>query len=387
MKAAFTRPSATTDFPSPCDERPYEAFARGTHTEDERSRVIGRPSGSTMLATGVLSVGLIVPSGMHALAADGHPVALPAIDLPAAKRIVFTMNGFTESSISFASTVAEFLADRRITPAADDFLSVDPATPLSDGLAVEYRPAVAVTIDDGTGVRTVRSTAPTVQKALAENGIRLAKHDRVEPSLAAPLAADLAIRVIRVKTWTERIRHRIAATIEKRYDLDRPAGTRVVDPGAPGIVEDLVKYDLREHRATPISTLVSTRVVRVPRPKVVVEGLGGDVRRLSSLATRGVEKTLHLAQSALSMLATAYTANCSGCSGMTASGVRAGFGVVAVDPSVIPLGTRMYIPGYGRAIAGDTGGAIHGRRIDLGFETNDAALAFGSRPVQVYLLK
>jgi 3D (Asp-Asp-Asp) domain-containing protein len=341
-----------------------------------------------MLATGVLSMGLIVPSGMHALAADGHPVALPAIDFPAAKRISFTMNGFTESSISFAATVGEFLADRRITPAADDFLNVDPSTPLSDGLAVEYRPALPVTIDDGAGIRTVRSTAPTVAKLLAENGVRLAKHDRVEPALAAPLAADLAVRVIRVKTWTERIRHRIAATIEKRYDLDWPAGhTQVVDPGSPGIVEDLVKYDLRERRAAPVSTLVSTRIVRIPRPKVVVEGLGGDVRRLSSLATRGVEKTLHLAQSALSMLATAYTANCSGCSGMTASGVRAGFGVVAVDPSVIPLGTRMYIPGYGRAVAGDTGGDIHGRRIDLGFETNDAALAFGSRPVQVYLLK
>jgi uncharacterized protein YabE (DUF348 family)/3D (Asp-Asp-Asp) domain-containing protein len=341
-----------------------------------------------MLASGVLSVGLLVPNGMHALAAEGHPVALPAIDLPAAKRIVFTMNGFSESSITFASTVAEFLADRRITPAPDDFLSVDPATPLSDGLAIEYRPALAITLDDGTRLRTVRSTAPTVAKLLADSGVKLAKHDRVEPALSAPLAADVAVRVIRVKTWTERIRHRIAATIEKRYDLDRPAGkTNVVDPGAPGVVEDLVKFDIRDHRAAPVATLVSTRIVRIARPRVVVEGLGGDVRRLSSLASRGVEKTLHLAQSALSMLATAYTAQCSGCSGTTATGTRAGFGIVAVDPSVIPLGTRMYIPGYGRAIAGDTGGDIRGRRIDLGFESNDAALAFGSRPVQVYLLK
>jgi 3D (Asp-Asp-Asp) domain-containing protein len=339
-----------------------------------------------MLATGVLSVGLIVPSGMHALAAD-HKAALPSLDMPSAKRIAFRSGAYTESAITYASTVNEFLNERHIVLATDDFLSVDPATPLADGLVVEYRPAYTVTIDDGTGTRTVRSSAASVGHFLAENGIAVAKHDRVVPSAMSPLAADLAVRVIRVKTWTERLRHRIAETIEKRYDLDRPAGQAVVQQGSPGIAEDVVRYVRREGNHAPVSTIVSTRVVRMPRPKVVVEGLGGDVRKLSALATRGVEKTLGLANSALSMLATAYTARCSGCSGYTASGARAGFGVVAVDPAVIPLGTRMYIPGYGRAVAGDTGGSIHGKRIDLGFETNSAAMQFGSRAVQVYLLK
>ena len=87
------------------------------------------------------------------------------------------------------------------------------------------------------------------------------------------------------------------------------------------------------------------------------------------------------------MVATAYSADCPGCSGRTATGRPAGHGVVAVDPSVIPLGTHMSIPGYGEAVAADTGGAIRGRRIDLGFASNAAADRFGRRPVTVYLFK
>jgi 3D (Asp-Asp-Asp) domain-containing protein len=86
------------------------------------------------------------------------------------------------------------------------------------------------------------------------------------------------------------------------------------------------------------------------------------------------------------MVATAYTANCDGCSGTTASGQHAGHGIVAVDPRVIPLGSHLYIPGYGQAIAGDTGGAIHGNRVDLGFNSDSDAMQFGRRSVTVYVL-
>ncbi|TMJ11900.1 MAG: hypothetical protein E6H02_06415 [Bacillati bacterium ANGP1] len=61
-------------------------------------------------------------------------------------------------------------------------------------------------------------------------------------------------------------------------------------------------------------------------------------------------------------------------------------GVVAVDPSVIRLGTRLHVDGYGDAVAGDTGGAIRGYRIDLCFNTYEEAMQFGRRPVTVYIL-
>jgi resuscitation-promoting factor RpfB len=83
--------------------------------------------------------------------------------------------------------------------------------------------------------------------------------------------------------------------------------------------------------------------------------------------------------------ATHYDSRCLGCNETTAIGMRAGKGVIAVDPKVIKLRSKVYIPGYGVAVAGDTGGAIKGNIIDLGFE--DARTAgWSARFVDIYLL-
>lgn len=83
--------------------------------------------------------------------------------------------------------------------------------------------------------------------------------------------------------------------------------------------------------------------------------------------------------------ATHYDKYCLGCNDWTAIGMRAGKGVIAVDPRVIKLRSTVYVPGYGKAVAGDTGGAIKGNIIDLGFE--DARIAgWSARYVDIYLL-
>src|SRR5690625_2428596 len=101
------------------------------------------------------------------------------------------------------------------------------------------------------------------------------------------------------------------------------------------------------------------------------------------------EKTSNSGQS-MTMEATAYTAQCDGCTGITATGIdlnaNSNKKVVAVDPSVIPLGSRVHVEGYGEAIAGDTGGAIKGDRIDVHLPTKDAALGFGRQSVNVTVL-
>jgi 3D (Asp-Asp-Asp) domain-containing protein len=90
------------------------------------------------------------------------------------------------------------------------------------------------------------------------------------------------------------------------------------------------------------------------------------------------------------MEATAYDPGPISCGkyadGYTAIGMKAEKGVVAVDPRVIPMRTRLYVEGYGLAIAADTGGAIKGNRIDLCFPTYQEALRYGRRTVKVYLL-
>lgn len=85
--------------------------------------------------------------------------------------------------------------------------------------------------------------------------------------------------------------------------------------------------------------------------------------------------------------ATAYSKYDPGCGPYTASGTPVRHGVIAVDPSFIPLGTRVYIPGYGEAIAEDTGGAIKGRIIDLAFDTYEEVIAFGRQELDIYILE
>ena len=88
----------------------------------------------------------------------------------------------------------------------------------------------------------------------------------------------------------------------------------------------------------------------------------------------------------MSMEATAYLPTDGNGEGITATGIPATYGVAAVDPSVIPLGSRLYVPGYGEAIAADTGGAIYGYRIDLCMESYEEAMAFGRRVITVFVL-
>lgn len=88
----------------------------------------------------------------------------------------------------------------------------------------------------------------------------------------------------------------------------------------------------------------------------------------------------------LTMTATAYTTEDPGSGNLTKREHYLRKGLVAVDPKIIPLGTRLYIAGYGYAIADDIGSAIKGRRIDLAFENRQAALQFGRKTLKVLVL-
>jgi len=89
--------------------------------------------------------------------------------------------------------------------------------------------------------------------------------------------------------------------------------------------------------------------------------------------------------------ATAYTASCEGCSGITSTGINLlenpDAKVISVDPSVIPLGSKVYVEGYGEAIAGDTGGAIKGNKIDVFIPSKEDAINFGRKQLKVTILE
>lgn len=124
---------------------------------------------------------------------------------------------------------------------------------------------------------------------------------------------------------------------------------------------------------------LSSKVIKNMVPKIIKEGTREKIVQTS----RGNVRYSKV----LKMNATAYTASDGNGDGITASGIPATRGIVAVDPEVIPLGTRLYIPGYGEALAADTGGAIQGNRIDLVVDSYGEAMNFGRQDIDVYILQ
>jgi len=339
------------------------------------------------VTTGVLSLGLLIPFGAGTVP-DQIAKKVAAIAAPApAKHVTFVHDGLTETIETRAETAADLLAERNLAQSPDDALSVDPASPIADGETVVYRAAVLVTVTIDGQSRLLRTPAAKVADLLAEQGVAFDRHDHVSPAPSSALANGSAVFVKHVDAWTESMRKPVAVKVVKRFAYTMPPGTtKVLDAGKPGVAETAYAVTRTPDRRAVRKTALVSRILRAPRDRIVAEGIG-EYAALSAIAQRGITSTLKLASEALSMVATAYTAGCGGCSGMTASGRPAGHGIVAVDPRVIPLGTRMYIPGYGHAVAGDTGGAIRGHRIDLGFESSSQANQFGRRPVIVYLYK
>jgi len=145
--------------------------------------------------------------------------------------------------------------------------------------------------------------------------------------------------------------------------------------GAPGLARVVYRVLYREGLEV-LRTLVSQQVIRPPVDAVIARAPGPE----------GPSRGLPFGGRWLEMEATAYTPYSPGSYGTTAMGVPARRGIVAVDPAVVPLGTRLYIEGYGYAVAADVGGAIEGKRIDLCVETEAEAERFGRRMVRVHIL-
>jgi 3D (Asp-Asp-Asp) domain-containing protein len=136
----------------------------------------------------------------------------------------------------------------------------------------------------------------------------------------------------------------------------------------------------RQQKLARIASLASLRDGNGQR----ISALEANARSLASLASAPAASTTVLDAPAstsarlLTVVATGYSLP-----GRTASGIPVGPGIVAVDPSVIPLGSTLTIPGYGQGVAADTGGAIQGARIDLWFSTEAEALAWGRRSLTI----
>ena len=137
-----------------------------------------------------------------------------------------------------------------------------------------------------------------------------------------------------------------------------------------------VNMDMLSKRPTYLENYVQEPGSRIPVGRQLGLARGYEVMPLSTFSVSSSEGTW--------MESTAYSAYET--SGITATGEAVRHGIAAVDPNMIPLGSKLYVEGYGHALAADVGGAIQGNRIDLGFDSYQEALDWGRRDVKVHVL-
>ena len=190
--------------------------------------------------------------------------------------------------------------------------------------------------------------------------------------LSAPITDGMSIRIYRDRVRKSEENETLAPGLLREWDIFLgPGEERIIDSGQVGLLKKTFLTFWRDG-ALISKQEVGTKMVAASRPRVVASGSYELVSR------QGVSfggKPIRLMSTAYS-----FTGN------HTAVGANTQRGIVAVDPNVVPLGTHMFIEGYGYAVAADTGGAIKGKRIDLFFENRVDATHWGRRPVNAYLL-
>ncbi|MGB9638765.1 MAG: 3D domain-containing protein, partial [bacterium] len=160
-----------------------------------------------------------------------------------------------------------------------------------------------------------------------------------------------------------------------KYTDKLPLGTqKILTNGAVG--QTIIK-EIRNYKSYNDYSVISLNriILKKPIDEVILVGI-----KELKLNENQISKVLE-------MEASAYTSGIGNVGYYTATGHRVRKGIVAVDPSVIPLGTKLYIQGYGYAVALDKGSAIKGNRIDLYFENYNDVINWGRRRVKVFILK
>ena len=275
---------------------------------------------------------------------------------------------------------------------------------------VETAPLTAIVSGHKRSGEITLAQGLTIGQALAQMGIALSVTDRVAPDASELFRAGQTVRVTRIVIENQTRRQSIEAEVRYQPTTALKAGTSQItqypQAGYREIVEKVWKKDGVETLRKP----VSAKVGRAPQPKIIALGVtsrfmpaailphkrygqalsyrgGGPRDRMLAAKAAGKAPLLRVARK-LTMMTTGYNgAEFRGGGGRTATGIRVGYGAIAVDPRVIPLGSKLYVEGYGYGFACDTGGAIKGNHIDLAFNSVAQANAHGKkRGVAVYIL-
>ncbi|WP_164670611.1 G5 and 3D domain-containing protein [Virgibacillus doumboii] len=307
-----------------------------------------------------------VKDGMNITYKQAHEVK---VTIDGNKRVFFTT----------LDKVGEFLKEEGIDVAKHDELSFAKSDAINGDMELSIEKGFQVTINNGDKKQKIWATGGTVADVLKANDFSWDKSDKIKPGKDTKVNQNTTIKIVRVNTFTKKVEEPIAYEVEKRKDSSMEKGKEnVISEGKEGLV--VKEYKVTEENGKEVKReLIDKTVKQESENRVVAIGTKEEERNLVTLSSGGNDGNGKV----YSMTVTAYSADCTGCSGYTATGINLNANpnakVVSVDPSVIPLGTKVWVEGYGTAVAADTGGGVNGHHVDIHLPTRADALAYGTR--------
>ena len=337
------------------------------------------------------------------------------------KTITVEADGKQYKVVTLSSTYAKALESQNIKVGPEDKTVPNLNSKIEKGSTIKIIRAATVKIHLDGKVLSFTSSAANVGDMLKAQGITTSQYDKVSPSVTTKLKSGMEVSIIRVTTKDITALNPVAfETVTKNDSALNKGTTKVVQNGVQGEKTTVTRV-VYENGKEASRTVVSDAVTKQPVQKIVAAGTAVKASTTASAKTSTAAKattaisaaaapvTVASAAStnsitdsrggsvsyskALTVMATAYSEEeSSNTWGLqTATGVNAvrdpnSWSTIAVDPSVIPLGTKVYVEGYGYAIAQDTGSAIIGKHIDCFFYTVADMNGWGTRTVNVYIL-
>lgn len=360
-----------------------------TETSQKRKpKVRVKPSAHKVML--ILALVLLIGGAGMGLYLGTLPMGVVAVDELTAVQVVLNINSNPQTILTNASTIEELLNEQRILLDETDYLGQELDYPLHDGMTVWLRLSVPISILADGKIYTLESQPITVQEALERVGVELGPDDYTTIPLLQYVytATDIEVRRVQVETVIENEPIE-PSEVQQEFTYLAPGSTTVISEGRDGVQQ--VTYEVTYENGVEVSRReVDSEVLSEPEERII--GVGPSTASVLAGADTDGMPTVHTAttedgatfyyteQFVVETTAYTWTGN------TTFTGTWPKQGTIAVDPEVIPLGTEVYIVGYGFATAEDTGGVIDGDIVDLYMDTEEDCIAWGRRDAVIYIL-
>ncbi|MBB6623718.1 3D domain-containing protein [Clostridium gasigenes] len=303
------------------------------------------------------------------------------------KTIEISIDGKKETFVTYKGTVKDVLESKGVELTPKDKVKPALNNSVSEKDTIDVIKAIEVKLtvnDKELSIDTAEATVADMIKAedaeLKNQGIEFKEGlDEITPALDAKIEKDMNIQLVKVDIKQETAKEVLHYDTGEETDSELDSSVKEVrQEGVLGEKEVVYEVVFKNGKEV-LRTAKATKVISAPVTEITVVGTKVELASASIDVSSGVSRGSQSYGNTLYCESTAYYGDGITATGTTPTSARGGRGTIAVDPRVIPLGSLVYVEGYGEAIASDTGGAIKGNIIDIYVDSHDEAMNWGRR--------